>query len=119
MKVGDKVRLAHFHGSTGDQILAESGAAGVIKSIEEEPEPNVFTRCVEVQWNDGISWHFRHSLILENEEEKDIAYLRKNLKDYLNKNFTRCFYCSSVFNDNEFDDDYAICSKCRDKENEE
>ena len=23
MKVGDKVRLAHFHGSTGDQILAE------------------------------------------------------------------------------------------------
>ena len=55
MKVGDKVRLAHFHGSTGDQILAESGAAGVIKSIEEEPEPNVLTRCVEVQWNDGIS----------------------------------------------------------------
>jgi len=68
LKVGDKVRLAHFHGSTGDQILAESGATGVIKSIEEEPEPNVLTRCVEVQWNDGISWHFRHSLILENEE---------------------------------------------------
>jgi hypothetical protein len=68
MKVGDKVRLAHFHGSTGDQILAESGAAGVIKSIEEEPEPNVLTRCVEVQWNDGISWHFRHRLILENDQ---------------------------------------------------
>ena len=65
MKVGDKVRLAHFHGSTGDQVLAESGAAGVIKSIEEEPEPNVLTRCVEVQWSDGISWHFRHRLILE------------------------------------------------------
>jgi len=68
MKVGDKVRLAHFHGSTGDQILAESGDTGVIKSIEEEPEPNVLTRCVEVQWSDGISWHFRHNLILENEE---------------------------------------------------
>ena len=52
MKVGDKVRLAHFHGSTGDRILAESGATGVIKSIEEEPEPNVLTRCVEVQWDD-------------------------------------------------------------------
>ena len=37
----------------------------------------------------------------------------------LNENFTRCFYCSSVFSDNEFDDDYAICGKCRDKENEE
>ncbi len=36
----------------------------------------------------------------------------------LNENFTRCFYCSSVFSDNEFDDDYAICGKCRDKENE-
>ena len=37
----------------------------------------------------------------------------------LNENFTRCFYCSSVFSDNEFDDDYAICGKCRVKENEE
>ena len=37
----------------------------------------------------------------------------------VNENFTRCFYCSSVFSDNEFDDDYAICGKCRDKENEE
>ena len=37
----------------------------------------------------------------------------------LNENFTRCFYCSSVFSDNEFDDDYAICGKCRDKENKE
>ena len=37
----------------------------------------------------------------------------------LNENFTRCFYCSSVFSDNEFDDDYAICGKCRDKENNE
>lgn len=37
----------------------------------------------------------------------------------LNENFTRCFYCSSVFSDNEFDDDYAICGKCRDKESEE
>ena len=37
----------------------------------------------------------------------------------LNENFTRCFYCSSIFSDNEFDDDYAICGKCRDKENEE
>ena len=60
------------------------------------------------------------------EEDKDIAYLVKNLfeslnipKDYLNENFTRCFYCSSVFSNNEFDDDYAICGKCRDKENEE
>ena len=70
MKVGDKVRLTHFHGSTGDQILAESEAVGIIKSIEEEPEPNVLTRCVEVQWNDGISWHFRHRLILEDEEIK-------------------------------------------------
>ena len=81
MKVGDKVRLAHFHGSTGDQILAESGAAGVIKSIEEEPEPNVLTRCVEVQWNDGISWHFRHRLILDNEE--DIAHLKKIFLNHL------------------------------------
>ena len=37
----------------------------------------------------------------------------------LNENFTRCFYCSSIFSDNEFDDDYAICGKCRDKESEE
>ena len=47
-------------------------------------------------------------------EEED-----KDIKDYLNENFTRCFYCSSVFSNNEFDDDYAICGKCRDKENEE
>jgi hypothetical protein len=40
----------------------------VIKSIEEGPEPNVLTRCIEVQWDDGISWHFRHRLILESEE---------------------------------------------------
>ena len=57
---------------------------------------------------------------LQEQEDKDIAYLKKNLfeslnipKDYLNENFTRCFYCSSVFSDNEFDDDYAICGKCR------
>ena len=56
----------------------------------------------------------------QEQEDKDIAYLKKNLfeslnipKDYLNENFTRCFYCSSVFSDNEFDDDYAICGKCR------
>ena len=62
----------------------------------------------------------------QEEYKEDIAYLVKNLfeslripKDYLNENFTRCFYCSSVFSDNEFDDDYAICGKCRDKENEE
>ena len=62
----------------------------------------------------------------QEQEDKDIAYLKKNLfkslnipKDYLNENFTKCFYCSSVFRDNELDDDYAICGKCRDKENEE
>ena len=95
MKVGDKVRLAHFHGSTGDQILAESGAAGVIKSIEEEPEPNVLTRCVEVQWNDGISWHFRHSLILENEEDTSKWY--------------NCAHCDAGYPDQE----------CTCRENEE
>lgn len=45
--------------------------------------------------------------------------MRKKVLAALNENFTRCFYCSSVFSDNEFDDDYAICGKCRDKENEE
>lgn len=45
--------------------------------------------------------------------------MRKKVLAALNKNFTRCFYCSSVFSDNEFDDDYAICGKCRDKENKE
>ena len=37
----------------------------------------------------------------------------------LNENFTRCFYCSSVFSNDQFDDDYAICGKCREKESEE
>ena len=72
----------------------------------------------------------------QEQEDKDIAYLRKNLfesfclrfaskttiritKDYLNENYIKCFYCSSVFSINQFDDDYAICGKCRDKENEE
>jgi hypothetical protein len=68
MKVGDKVRLAHFHGSTTDQSRASRADIGVIKSIEEEPDPNALTRCIEVLWNDGIGWHFRHRLILESEE---------------------------------------------------
>jgi len=62
----------------------------------------------------------------QEQEDKDIVYFRKNLfeslritKDYLNENYIKCFYCSSVFSINEFDDDYAICGKCRDKENEE
>jgi len=38
---------------------------------------------------------------------------------HLNKKHTRCFYCSSVFNNDQFDDDYAICGKCREKENKE
>ena len=38
---------------------------------------------------------------------------------HLNATHTRCFYCSSVFSNDQFDDDYAICGKCRDKENEE
>jgi hypothetical protein len=38
---------------------------------------------------------------------------------HLNKKHTRCFYCSSVFNNDQFDDDYAICGKCREKESEE
>jgi len=60
------------------------------------------------------------------EQEEDIAYLKKNLfeslritKDYLNENYAKCFYCSSVFSNDQFDDDYAICGKCRDEENEE
>jgi hypothetical protein len=68
MKVGDKVRLSHFHGSLTDHCRASRADVGVIKSIEEEPEPNVLTRCIEVLWDDGISWHFRHRLILESEE---------------------------------------------------
>ena len=62
----------------------------------------------------------------QEQEDKDIAYLKKNLfeslritKDSLNENYTRCFYCSSVFSNDQFDDDYAICGKCRDKENKE
>ena len=38
---------------------------------------------------------------------------------HLNTTHTKCFYCSNVFNNDEFGDDYAICGKCRDKENEE
>ena len=38
---------------------------------------------------------------------------------HLNATHTKCFYCSNVFNNDEFGDDYAICGKCRDKENEE
>jgi hypothetical protein len=62
----------------------------------------------------------------QEQEEEYIAYLKKNLfeslripKDYLNENYAKCFYCSSVFSNDQFDDDYAICGKCRDKENEE
>jgi hypothetical protein len=68
MKVGDKVHLSHFHGSLTDHYRASRTDVGVIKSIEEEPEPNVLTRCIEVLWDDGIGWHFRHRLISEREE---------------------------------------------------
>ena len=38
---------------------------------------------------------------------------------HLNATHTKCFHCSAVFNNDEFDDDYAICGKCREKESEE
>jgi acetyl-CoA carboxylase beta subunit len=38
---------------------------------------------------------------------------------HLNAAHTKCFHCSTVFNNDEFDDDYAICGKCREKESEE
>jgi DNA-directed RNA polymerase subunit RPC12/RpoP len=38
---------------------------------------------------------------------------------HLNATHTKCFHCSTVFNNDEFDDDYVICGKCREKENEE
>jgi len=38
---------------------------------------------------------------------------------HLNDVHTRCFHCSSIFNNDEFDDDYAVCGICREKENEE
>jgi len=69
VKVGDRVSLGHFHGSRTDYKRASEAHIGVIKSIEEEPEPNVHTRCVEVQWSDGgVSWHFKYRLVMENEE---------------------------------------------------
>lgn len=68
MKVGDKVRLAHFHGSLTDHYRASRTDVGVIKSIEEALELNVLTQYIEVLWDDGISWHFRHMLVLESEE---------------------------------------------------
>ena len=38
---------------------------------------------------------------------------------HLNATHTKCFHCSTVFNNDEFDDDYAICGKCREKKNED
>ena len=70
VKVGDIVSLGHFHGSRTDYKRASEAHIGVIKSIEEEPEPNVHTRCVEVQWSDGgVSWHFKYRLVMENEDK--------------------------------------------------
>jgi hypothetical protein len=59
----------------------------------------------------------------QEEFDGDIAYLRKNLlealkipEEYLNMNCTECFYCRSIFSNDQFDDDYAVCGKCREGE---
>ena len=59
----------------------------------------------------------------QEEFDGDIAYLRKSLlealkipEEYLNMNCTECFYCRSIFSNDQFDDDYAVCGKCREGE---
>ena len=68
MKVGDRVRLAHFHGSCTDEARGAEKCVGIVKSIEIDPDPMIITRCIEVLWDDGVSWHFPQRLIMENEE---------------------------------------------------
>ena len=96
------------------------------KVLLEVLKQHIFRICSDRDFVPTKEYHIIQEIITTLESQEDIAYLKKNLfkslkvpKDYLNENFSRCFYCSSVFSDNEFDDDYAICGKCRDKENEE
>ena len=51
-------------------------------------------------------------------EDKEYLQMKDN-GNHLNATHTKCFHCGTVFNNDEFDDDYAICGKCREKESEE
>ena len=124
MKVGDLIT------PQGDNIFVvfqkkwimsrhRYASRGAPPSADFYPQSTTDHRVAEVAEDNQILFQGLTLDVWPSEEFKVAIFNEEKYRVYLNENYIKCFYCSFVFSINQFDDDYAICGKCRDEENEE
>ena len=131
MKVGDSVQvlpyeyklIAFWNGfyKRSEQYIGQTGIV-----CEEYSGFKLVETQIPVRFVDGfVGVYHPDNLKVENKETWECNYCDLVWKDkaawlkHFNETHTRCAYCSAVFFNSEFDDDYCVCAECRLKENEE
>ena len=118
MKVGDLIT------PQGDNIFVvfqkkwimsrpRYASMGAPPSADFYPQGTTEHRVAEVAEDNQILFQGLTLGVWPSEEFKVAIFNEERYRAYLNENYIKCFYCSSVFSINQFDDDYAICGKCR------